>query len=375
MSAGSLHIVHTESSCGWGGQEIRVLTEAAGFLARGHRVELLTPPEAEIFTAARSRGIPVHPLPIERKSLTGLAAMRRWLGAHGLAADVCNSHSSTDSWLVALARTTLSGAPPLVRTRHVSSPVSRNRTTYWLYQRASAHVVTAGEALRQQLHRDNGFALESMTSVPTGIDLARFRPAEPRAAREALGLPQRPTLVIVATLRNWKGHTYLLEAFASLRARLPDWQLVIVGDGPQRQNLERAVGQLGLEHAARLVGRRDDVPTWLNAAELFALPSYGEEGVPQAIMQAMACGLAVVSTPIGAIPEAVLDETTGLLVPPRDASALAQALERLMADAPLRERLAAAGLARAREHFGIELMLDRMEAVFRRFASARRRAA
>ncbi len=375
MSSPPLHIVHTESSCGWGGQEIRVLTEAEGFLARGHHVELLTPPKAEIFAAARSRNIPVHALPIERKSLAGLAAMRSWLGARGRAADVLNSHSSTDSWLVALARTTLPGTPPLIRTRHVSSPVSPGRTTFWLYQRASAHVVTTGEALRQQLHRNNGFALESMTSVPTGIDLARFRPAEPRAARQALGLPQRPTLVIVATLRNWKGHSYLLEAFSRLRSVLPEWQLVIVGDGPQRQNLERMVGELGLASAVRLVGRRDDVPAWLNAAELFALPSYGEEGVPQAIMQAMACGLAVVSTPIGAIAEAVIDKTTGLLVPPRDASALAQALQQLMTDQALRERYAAAGLARAREHFGIELMLDRMEAVFRRFAPARQRAA
>ena len=373
--AAPLHIVHTESSCGWGGQEIRVLTEAEGFLARGHRVELLTPPNADIFAAARQRGIPVFPVPMARKSLRGLAAVRRWVAGPGRGADAFNTHSSTDTWLVALARATVSGAPPLIRTRHVSSPVNTGRATFWLYQRASAHIVTAGEALRQQLHRDNGFVLESMTSVPTGVDLARFRPADPHEARRLLGLPERPTLVIVATLRNWKGHAYLLDAWASLRPRLPSWQLVIVGDGPQRRNLERRIAESGIGDTVRLVGRRDDVPVWLGAAELFALPSYGEEGVPQAIMQAMACGLAVVSTPVGAIPEVVTEGETGLLVAPRNTQALAAALERLMTDAALRRRFGAAGLEQARQRFGIELMLDRMEAVFRRFAPARGRAA
>lgn len=360
-----MRILHTESSIGWGGQEIRILTEAQGMLARGHQVTLLTPASAELYPAARARNIPVVALPIEKKRPHALLAVRRWLAAHGAELDVVNTHSSTDSWLVALARLTLGDAPPVVRTRHVSTRVNNNRGTRWLYQRACAHIVTAGEALRAQLARENGLALGRMTSVPTGIDLERYRPAERAAARRELGLDERHALGIVATLRDWKGHDYLLDAWAHLAPRFPDWQLLAIGDGPQRSRLEARVAAEGLAASVRFVGNQDNVPVWLNSLELFTLPSFGDEGVPQAIMQAMACGLAVVATSVGAIEEAVQRGRTGLIVPARDATALAAALGALMEDPARRTAMGRAGRAYAEQHFGIERMLDAMEAVFR----------
>lgn len=368
MSRRVLSIVHTESSCGWGGQEIRILTEMEGMVQRGHRVTLICPPEARIHDAALARGLDVVALPIARKNLKGLFTLSGWLLQHRHGVDIVNTHSSTDSWLAALAARLLPGTPPLVRTRHVSSPVSQGRSSFWLYQRAVRHVVVTGEALRQQLHRDNGFALESITSVPTGIDLARFAPSDRHEARRKLGQPDAPTLGIVATLRNWKGHFYLLEAFTLLRATFPDWRLVFIGDGPQRHNLERKVIELELTNRVKLAGNRDDVPDWLNTLDLFVLPSYGNEGVPQSIMQAMACGLPVVSTPVGAITEAVVANETGLLVPPRDSHALSMALGRLMGDQELRTRFGAAGYARAQACFGKDRMLDNMELIFLRHA-------
>jgi glycosyltransferase involved in cell wall biosynthesis len=248
--------------------------------------------------------------------------------------------------------------------------VKRNWPTHWLYQRATRHVVTTGEALRRQLARDNGFDPARMTSVPTGIDLQRFVPGDRSAARARLGLPDRPSIGILGTLRNWKGHTYLFEAFASLRSRHPQWQLVVIGDGPQRHNLERLATELGLGDRLLMPGNRDDVPDWLRALDIMTLPSYGDEGVPQSVMQGMACGLPVVSTPVGAIAEAVDDGETGVLVPPRDAPALAAALERLMDDASLRARFGARGVEKARARFGVDLMVDRMEEIFMRHARA-----
>lgn len=361
---GRLTIVHTESSCGWGGQELRTLTEAAGMLNRGHRVLLLCPAEAPMHAHAVKLGVPVETLPIARKNWKGFAALRHWLKAHPKI-DVLNTHSSTDAWLVALAGAALRQAPPIVRTRHVSTPVNNRAATRWLYQRATRHIVTAGEALRQQLIRDNHFDGARITSVPTGIDLARYTPRERAESRQLLGLDaSRHYLGIVATLRNWKGHTYLLEAFAQLAPIQPDWNLVLVGDGPQRHNLEKLVGILNLENRVRLVGNRDDVEHWLDAFDIFVLPSYGEEGVSQSVMQAMATGLPVVATTVGAMAEAVKHQITGLLVPPRNTEALHDALARLMRDDALRHRFGAAGLDYARRHFGIEHMLARMEAVF-----------
>ena len=155
MSGDSLHIVHTEASNGWGGQEIRILTEAQGMRARGHRITLLASPTAQIFPAAKARGIPVEAMPFEKKSLRGLWAMRRWLKQN--TCDVINTHSSTDSWLVALAQIGLNRQVPVVRTRHVSVKAANNWGTRWLYGKACSQVVTTGERLRVELM--NGLAL------------------------------------------------------------------------------------------------------------------------------------------------------------------------------------------------------------------------
>jgi glycosyltransferase involved in cell wall biosynthesis len=366
-----LSILHTESSIGWGGQEIRILTEARGMLDRGHNVMLLTPPTAEMLPVARRFGIPVQAIDIERKRLGPLLEMRRWLSRNGGDYDVINTHSSTDSWLTAIACATLGNMPSIVRTRHVSTAINNKASTRWLYERATAHIVTTGEALRQQLHRDNGYALERMTSVRTGIDLERYRPLDKTAMRQKLRIANRNTVGILATLRDWKGHQHLLEAMAILRKDFPEWQLLVIGDGPQRDALESRVEELKLSDRVRFVGNQDNVPEWLSALDLFTLPSYGDEGVPQGIMQAMACGLAVVSTPVGAIGEAVQDGVTGLMTEPRNPAALAATLARLMGDDALRARMGEAGLAHARENFGIGIMLDRMQDVFTRFARVR----
>lgn len=354
-----LHIVHTEASAGWGGQEIRILAEAQGMVERGHQVTLLTPAHTRIHAEALNRDLPVVDLPLGRKNLKGVLALRRWLRQNPV--DVINSHSSTDSWLSALARS--QAGPALVRTRHISAPVPNNWASRWLYRRASAHVVTTGEALRRHLIEDVGCAPDHVTSVPTGIDTERFRPGDKAAARAALGLPTESRyLGIVATLRSWKGHSFLLQALAQLPG---DLQLLIVGDGPQREALTAQVQELGLGERAHMVGDQADVVPWLQSLDLFALPSWANEGVPQALLQAMACGLPVVSTPVGGIPELVEDGITGALVAPRDAAALAAGLEGMLAAPARAEELAGAARARVVARHGLEGMLERMEAIFR----------
>jgi glycosyltransferase involved in cell wall biosynthesis len=367
-----MRVLHTESSIGWGGQELRILTEMEGFARRGHTVHLLTAQEAEVLPAARARGLSATGLPIAYKSLPALHAMRSWLAAHRREFDVVNTHSSTDAWLVAIAGTTLSAMPPVVRTRHVSTPVNNSPSTRWLYQRATAELVVTGAALKAQLVRDNAFDASRITSVRTGIDLARFRPLDAAQARAKLGVDARPAVAIVATLRDWKGHDDLLDAWAAVHRDVPGWQLLVIGDGPRRVHLESRVAAMELGEHVRLVGNQDDVPSWFACAQIAVLPSYGDEGVPQSLMQAAACGLPAVSTPIGAIPEAVVDGSTGLLVPARDAAALAAALQRLMTDEALRARMGRAAHEYAQANFGIDRMLDAMEGVFARVTGRKR---
>ena len=336
-------------------------------IGRGHEVALLANPGASIVEAAHRMSIPTYEADVSRKGLRSLLSVRRWLMRHAGRFDIINTHGSTDSWLTAVASMSCPGRQPtIIRTRHVSTPINNNPATRWLYTKATAHIVTTGEAIRQQLERNNGYPLENMTSVRTGIDLNYFRPRNQRHVRLELGLADVPTIGVVATLRSWKGHEDLLLSFSCLRRRFPTWRLIIIGDGPQRVRLGKRVEELALCEAVRFVGNVENVAEWLAALDLFALPSYGDEGVPQSIMQAMACGLAVVSTPIGAIAEAIQDGRTGLLVPPRNSTALTAALSQLMDDPLLRARMGQAGAALAKAEFGIETMLSKMEEVFYR---------
>jgi len=357
-----MKIVHTESSLGWGGQELRILAEAQGLARRGHELTLLCPPEARIFSEAANFGLRTVALPIGRKRLAGVVALRRWLRENPC--DVVSTHSSTDSWLSALAL--LGSRTPIVRTRHISAPVPQNFLSRWLYGRA-ARIVTAGEALRRDLIERNRLPAEKVESVPTGMDTTRYRPGDRVHAREQLGLPKHQTLVgIVATLRSWKGHRFLLEALP------PQATLVIVGDGPQRGALEKRADELAIRPRVIFAGNQRDVVPWLQALDVFALPSYANEGVPQALLQAMLTGLPCVTTHVGSIAELAIDGRTALVVPPQQVPPLREALDRLIGDAGLRDRLGKAAREHCAQTLSAERMLDRMEAIYRKAAEASR---
>jgi glycosyltransferase involved in cell wall biosynthesis len=359
-----MKIVHTESSLGWGGQEIRILSESQGLAKRGHEVRLLCPPEARIFAEAPNWGLQPEAVPIGRKNWAGFFSLKKKLQESRC--DVVSTHSSTDSWLSALALAWLGRPYPAVRTRHISAPVPRNPLSYWLYAQA-AHIVTAGEALKKELVERNGLAAERIDSVPTGIDTQRFRPGDRMTARESLGLPKDKTLIgIVATLRSWKGHRYLLEALPEAAG------LVIVGDGPQRPMLEAQVAQRKIQHKVLFAGNQKDVVPWLQSLDVFALPSYANEGVPQALIQAMLVGLPCVTTNIGSMAELAIDQKTALVVAPENVQALADALRALLADGTLRERLGANARQHCAERFSYETMLTRMEAIYKKAADAHR---
>jgi glycosyltransferase involved in cell wall biosynthesis len=358
---GKLSIVHTESSLGWGGQEIRILAESQGLIRRGHAVTLVCPPEARIFAEAGRWDVPAVALPIARKRLAALRAATGWFRGH--ACDVACTHSSTDSWLVALAARSLGRPFPIVRMRHIAAPVPRNPLSRWLYGSAAAKVVTTGESIRRALVNENRIDGKRIESVPTGSDAGRFRPGSRAAARAKLGLPAEAMLAgIVATLRSWKGHRYLVEAMREVPANV---RLVAVGDGPQREALEARIAQLGLRERVHMAGDQADVLPWLQALDLFALPSYANEGVPQALVQAMLCGLPCITTTAGSISELAAHEATALVVPPKDAPALAAAIRRLAENEGLRRELGQAARKHCVENFSYERMLDRMEAIYR----------
>lgn len=357
-----MHIVHTEADGGKGGQPLRIINESIGLIQRGHQVTLLCPETAPLHAMAREAGLTVVTMPLKRKNLKNLQALRRWISANRGAIDVINSHNSADTWLVALANLTLSNPVPLVRTRHASGVPRNNWTTRWLFRKACAHIVTTGEALRQQM-ADIGVPMAQSTSVPSGVDTGRFHPADKQAARAHCGLAQDDFLLgVVSHLRPNKGHSVLLRALAKIEH--PEVKLVIVGEGTYKATLEQQIVELGLQDRVIMTGHRSDPERFFPAFDIALSPSHDMEGLPQGVLQSLASRIATIATDAGGTGDAVINGKTGLLIAQRDETALHDAIIKLYQDQALRETLAQQGYDYLCAHFTRECMLDAMEKVF-----------
>ena len=184
---------------------------------------------------------------------------------------------------------------------------------------------------------------EQTMVIPNAVDTG----AVPAARRDR----DRPILVTVGRLKAPKDYLTLVRSLALLRPGSAD--ALIVGEGPDRSELEAEIRQLGIGERVHLLGERRDVPELLADADVFVLSS-ASEGMPVSVLEAMAAGLPVVGSRVGGVPELVVDGETGLLVEPGDPDELAAAIGRLLADRELRRRLGDAGRERAQRHFGLD---------------------
>lgn len=364
-----LRLCHLESSAGWGGQEIRVLTEAAGLRERGHEVWIVCKPESVLALRTREAGLPLildrMPFAHDPRTIARLIGHFRRLRPQ-----VVVTHSSVDSWCGGVSAWTL--RIPVVRMRHLSVSIGDHPATRFAYRSLCHTVITTGGAIREHLIRDVGIPSDKVVSIPTGIDTARFDPrkADGAKVREALGIPRdAPLAGMVAVLRDWKGHRVFLQAMVEVRKRVPAVRALIVGDGPQQRNIERDRREFGLEGVVVLTGHREDIPDVLASLDVVVSASTGAEGVPQALLQALAMERPVVATAVGAVPEIIRDGETGRLVAPRDPLQLAGVLEAVLRDPAAIRPLALAGAALVRAQWDIGHMLEAVERVYTRVAA------
>ena len=203
--------------------------------------------------------------------------------------------------------------------------------------------------------------------VPNGIDTDVFRPIDPQEARIALGLPQGPLLVSVGRLSREKGVHHAVAAVARLRDEGSNASLVVVGDGAERESLERLARDINVEDRTIFVGAQapEAVARYLGAADIFVFPTERDEAAPLVLPQAMACGLAVVASRIGGIEE-VLDRPgpPGVLVRPGDLDDLTATLRRLISDESERVRLGRCALEVAQAEYSVAVMVERTVAVY-----------
>jgi L-malate glycosyltransferase len=358
--------LHVDTARTWRGGQNQVLVTVMGLRALGHRTMLVAHSDGELRQRA-AEGLDLVPL-APRAELDLGAAWRFSRLLKQLKPQIVHAH---DPHAVAMAALALSMStqpvkPPLVASRRVDFHIRGNTLSRWKYRQVDCFVC-ASEAIRRMLVAD-GIPESRTVTVHEGIDLGRVEAAPAGRLHEEFWLPhEAPIVGNVAALVAHKGQRHLIEAAALVVRQVPDARFVIAGEGELRPALERQVKDHQLEKHIFLAGFRPDVLSLHKSFDIFVLSST-TEGLGTSLLDAMACGKPVVATAAGGIPEVVEDGVTGVLVPPKDHQALADAIVMLLNDAAMRKRLGSAGLARVRERFSADRMLQDTLGVYQRVA-------
>ena len=365
-----LHLV--ASSRGGGASHVRDL--AVGLNHLGASVVVAMPEDEGNVTCHdfQAAGIPFYPINIA----AGLSwqAMRRVRGLLPCV-DILHVHGARAALFGRLAAASLGRSRPRVvytihgfAAAHYTLP---RRTALLALERGLAPTTDRWICVsyaEQEALLSAGAAERGRTRVIwNGINVQRFSgvtEARPMV-RGALGIPDDAlAITTVCRLHRPRDFDTLLQAFAGVHAALPHAHLLIVGEGPQRQQIEGRVSSLGLHDHVQVLGSRRDVPRILRASDLFVLSSRGWEGLPLTVLEAMAAALPVVASDVGGTREAVLDGQTGHLYPEGNAVALAQHILALAKDPALAQQMGQRGLARVRRRFTLERMAEQTAALY-----------
>lgn len=361
-----LRIMHTEAATSFGGQEFRIFKEMVAMRDKGHYLEAICQPDAELATRLREAGFVVHTMYMDGliNIVKGIFNIRRILRKGRF--DVVNTHSRQDT-IIAAPAGRLSGTPLIVRTRHLSSKVNSLLSYTWL-----PHcVTTVSDYVRRHLI-DRGVAPDRVETIYSPLVFPP--PVEHSTLRHELGLKDSDLVVgCVAVMRPNKGHRDLIDAIAPLIQSHDNLHLVLVGGGsPTFENTRDYILQLGLQSRIHMMGARKDVPNLLAGMDLFALATR-EEASGTVFLEAAASGVPIVATDVGGVSEVVRRDRNCLLFPRGDLNALRAALSRLIDDPALRKQMGQAGsdMIWKEGAFSTRQMVERTETVYGRWLRER----
>jgi glycosyltransferase involved in cell wall biosynthesis len=358
--------LHIDTARTWRGGQNQVLLTVLGLRALGHRTMLIAHGAGELRQRAKE-GLDLIPLtPKNEMDLSAAWRLSRLIKQ--LRPDVVHAHDPHGVAMAALAlsMSTQLDKPPLVAARRVDFHIKGNALSRWKYRQVDCFIC-ASEAIRKMLVADGVPAVRAVT-IHEGIDLGHVKAAPAADLHAELWLPhQAPIVGNVAALVPHKGQRHLIEAAAIVVTRVPDARFVIAGEGELRPALERQIKDHHLEKHVFLTGFRPDVLSVHKAFDIFVMSSV-TEGLGTSLLDAMACGKPIVATTAGGMPEVVKNGTTGILVPPRDHEAMANAIVDLLSNHQKRSEMGAAGQARARVYFSAERMVQDTYDVYRRVA-------
>ena len=363
----TLRILHLIEKNGLAtGSVVQMMEAARGLAGRGHRVTVASRPGGDLEDGCTEDGLPFFGLPLGGPAdLRSALRLRRQLRSGS--ADIVHVHKGGPHSIALLAAAGLGPRPILVVNRGVSFPL--DAFNKWKYRHPRVgRVVCVAEAVREVVIRSGGLRPEKVVTIHGSTDTSRFDPshADPTSLRRDLGLSPDHLLVAQVSVRAGKGWRELLAAFGAAASRNPDARLVLVGCEPtaEREKVEAAVRGAGLGDRVLTLPCRRDMPDVLAACDVVVDASMTGTGVTGAVREAMALERAVVASDCGGNRELVIDGEVGLLVPPRDVSALAAAMERLLGNTSLRARLGRAARQRVISHFSTERRLDKLESLY-----------
>lgn len=355
-------ILQLNTEHGWRGGENQVLLLAKG-LTTPYRSLVVAQPNSPMAKASRDAGLETNEIAMRGQwHLSAIRALRALIREQHIA--IVHAHTSHAHSLGALAcRGT---GVPLVVTRRVDFPLKRGWIARWKYCRAVARHAAVSEGVRQVMIA-GCVPAERIDVIHDGIDFARFPPQD-SSLRKEFSLPADAVLVgVTAHLTDHKDHRTLLAAWQIIEKAAAKAWLLIIGTGELEAELKALATQLGLQRVV-FTGFRQDINNVLRGLDIFTLTSH-LEGLGSSVMDAMYCGLPVVATRAGGLPELIDDQTDGLLVAVRDHAGAAQALLRVIGDATLRQRLGEAAYQRALQRFSAEVMITRYRSLYDRVGS------
>lgn len=351
-----LNILHVDPEKNWGGGEAQVFGLLSYLSARGHRNDLLADPNGLLYANCRKLDVRLRPLSVRNDlDFYAAAALRRVIYTEPF--DIVHFHTKR-AHALSLWLWPKRSRPKYVATRRMDYPERRGWHTNLLYNHRLDGVVAISRVIAELLAQA-GVNREKIRHIPSGIDLARFNLVDSKK------LTFREPLVIgsAAVLEARKGHEFLLEAAALLKADGVNLSYQIAGAGPLRQQLELQAAHLGLQEEVQFLGFVDNISKFLADIDILVMPSL-YEGLGVAVLEAMAAGKPVIASRVGGLTESVADGITGILVPPANATALAQAIAKLVHARSLAREMGHQGRERIERHFTLEQMAAANEAYY-----------
>lgn len=349
-----MKILHVETGRHLYGGAQQVYYLANGLGRKGIDNIVVCPPDSGLDLAARDSGIKEANLECAGDHDLAFAFRLRQL-VLSEKPDIIHCHSRRGGDFLGGLAATGTGIPAVI-SRRVDNPEAPliAGLRYLPFQK----VIAISEAIADAL-RASGLNEDRLTVICSAVDTERFSvPPDYDAFRSEFGLGNSDMVVAaIAQLIPRKGHRYLLEAVAQIRAGYPNLKLIIFGQGPLENELRERTARLGLGGTVQFAGFRQELDDYLACLDLLVHPALAE-GLGIAALKAAAARVPVVACAVGGLTEAVADDTTGFLVAPKDVDALAKAIAELLENPERRREFGEAGRARMQSDFSIEAMVD-----------------